>query len=34
MAVIYDESLDGNLDIEEPKICVMKRRANERVLIA
>ncbi|MGN1075790.1 MAG: ATP cone domain-containing protein, partial [Candidatus Enteromonas sp.] len=25
MAVIYDESLDGNLDIEEPKICVMKR---------
>ena len=25
MTVIYDESLDGNLDIEEPKICVMKR---------
>ena len=25
MAVIYDESLDGNLDIEDPKICVMKR---------
>ena len=25
MTAIYDESLDGNLDIEEPKICVMKR---------
>lgn len=27
---MYDESLDGNLDIEEPKICVMKR-CGERV---
>lgn len=27
---MYDETLDGNLDIEEPKICVMKR-CGERV---
>ena len=25
MTPIYDESLDGNMEVEEPKICVMKR---------
>ena len=27
---IYDEDLDGNMAVEEPKICVMKR-SGERV---